>query len=101
MMKWMLEYLKDSTHYWTHKLLHIVEVVLVMCSAWGYLLWGAWSFTETDFHGDKMFGNMMFAVVATCISLFIITGLAFTSNGFASVKDYAHLCIMAISLVTA
>merc|ERR1719240_963525 len=48
-----------------------------------------------------MFGNMLFAVVATCISLFVITGLAFASNGFASVQDYARLCIMAISLVTA
>lgn len=99
---WLLNKLKDSTHYWMHKFLHVVEVVLVMCAAWGYLLWGVWQFTETDLHGDKMYGNMMFAVIATAISLTIIVVLAFFISGPCSnAKGYARLCIMAFSLLTA
>lgn len=96
-----LNTLKDRTHYWCHKLLHVVEVVLVMCAAWGYLLWGAWQFTETDFSGDPMFGNMIFAVFATIISFIVIVVAAFAIDKEYLVKGYARLCIMAISLVTA
>lgn len=84
-----------------HKALHIVQVVLVMCAAWGYLLWGQWQFYESTFDGDLMFGNMIFAVVITVISILIILVLAFADNQFASVKAYGNLCIMAVSLMTA
>jgi hypothetical protein len=95
------EAVKERTHYWMHKALHIVQVVLVMCAAWGYLLWGQWQFYESTFDGDLMFGNMIFAVVITVISILIILVLAFADNQFASVKAYGNLCIMAVSLMTA
>jgi len=79
-----------------------VQVVLIMCVAWGYLLWGEWQFYETYFHGDKMFGKMVFAVIATCVCLMIITALAFATNErFSNAKGYADLCVMAVSLVAA
>jgi len=100
--QWVIDALKARTHYWMHKFLHVGEIVLVMCAAWGYLLWGAMQFTMTDFHGDKMYGNMMFAVVATVVSLIIILGLAFATSGrFSGAKGYARLCVMAVSLLTA
>jgi len=97
----ILNAVKDKMHYWCHKLLHIVEVVLVMCAAWGYLLWGAWQFTETDFAGDPMFGNMIFAVMVTVVSFVVIIVAGFAIDRKLLVKGYARLCIMAISLVTA
>jgi len=97
-----LEALKEKSTYWTHKAVQAVQVVLVMCAAWGYLLWGEWQFYETYFHGDKMFGKMVFAVLATALCLIIITSLAFATNERSSkAKGYAGLVILAISLVTA
>lgn len=97
-----LEDLKVTCNYWGHKAVHILQVVLVMCVAWGYLLWGEWQFYETYFHGDKMFGKMVFAVIATVVSLIIIIALAFaTHERSSSAKGYANLCVMAVSLVAA
>lgn len=98
----IIEEAKEKSKYWVHKAYHVLQVVLVMCVAWAYLLWGEWQFYETFFHGDKMFGKMVFAVIATFICLLIIIGLAFaTATRFSNAKGYADLCVMAASLVTA
>lgn len=73
-----------------------------MCVAWSYLLWGEWQFYETYFHGDKMFGKMVFAVMATAICLLLIVVLAYaTAERYSNARGYAHLCVTAFSLVTA
>lgn len=98
-----LRFLEDcKTDYWTSKVAHTIQVVLVMCVAWGYLLWGEWQFYETMFSGDKMFGKMVFAVIATAASLLIILILAFaTHERFSSARGYAKISVMAVSLVAA
>lgn len=98
----ILEEAKEKSKYWGHKAYHVIQVVLVMCVAWAYLLWGEWQFYETFFHGDKMFGKMVFAVIATFVCLILITALAFaTAEKFSNAKGYADLVILAASLVTA
>jgi len=97
-----LEEFKQRGRYWTHKAVHVVQIVLVMCVAWGYLLWGEWQFYETYFRGDKMFGKMAFAVIASFVGMSLITGLAFaTYERSSNAKGYASLVVMAISLVVA
>lgn len=97
-----MEDLKARSSYWTHKAVHVLQVVLVMCAAWGYLLWGEWQFYQTIFRGDKMFGKMMFAIMATVVCLMFTIGLAFaTHERFSNARGYADLVIMAISLVAA
>jgi len=97
-----LEEFKQRGRYWTHKAVHVVQIVLVMCVAWGYLLWGEWQFYETYFRGDKMFGKMAFAVIASFMGMSLITGLAFaTYERSSNAKGYASLVVMAISLVVA
>jgi len=98
-----LRFLEDCKRgYWMSKGIHVVQVVLVMCVAWGYLLWGEWQFYETLFSGDKMFGKMVFAVIATAASLLIIIILAYATNErFSSARGYAKIVIMAVSLVAA
>lgn len=97
-----LEAIKERSEYWIHKIIHVVQVVLVMCVAWGFLLWGEWEFYETIFKGDPMFGKMVFAIIATFCCLLIITALAYaTDERFSNAKGYADLCIMAVSLVAA
>lgn len=97
-----LERLKEQYEYFGHKAIHGVQVVLVMCVAWSYLLWGEWQFYETYFHGDTMFGKMVFAVLATIVCMLIITALAFaTADHFSYAKGYANLCVFAVSLTCA
>lgn len=99
-----LRFLEDfkGRGYWVNKGIHVVQVVLVMCVAWGYLLWGEWQFYETFFRGDKMFGKMVFAVIATTASLLIILSLAYaTHERFSSARGYAKIVVMAVSLVAA
>lgn len=97
-----LEEAKKTSHYWGHKAYHALQVILVMCVAWAYLLWGEWQFYETYFHGDKMFGKMVFAVIATAICLLLIIVLAYaTEERYSNARGYAHLCVTAFSLVTA
>jgi hypothetical protein len=97
-----LQAIKHKHGYFVQKSIHVCQVVLVMCVAWGYLLWGEWQFYETLFHGDLMFGKMVFAVIATCLGLILIVALGFGSTGrFSLAKGYADLCVMAISLVVA
>jgi len=97
-----LEEAKRTSGYWGHKAYHVLQVVLVMCVAWAYLLWGEWQFYETFFHGDKMFGKMVFAVIATAICLIFIIVLAYaTADRYSNARGYAELCVMAFSLVVA
>lgn len=101
-----LEELKErcevGSGYFMHKVLHVTQVVLVMCVAWGFLLWGEWEFYEVMFHGDPMFGKMVFALMSTLIVLGIVYGLALaTDSRFSHAKGYANLCVMAASLVAA
>jgi len=98
----IIEEAKEKSKYWMHKAYHVLQVTLVMCVAWSYLLWGEWQFYETFFHGDQMFGKMVFAIIATSICLLLIIGLAFgTAERSSNAKGYADLCVMAASLVTA
>jgi hypothetical protein len=97
-----LEDLKERSNYWGGKALHTVQVVLVMCAAWGYLLWGEWQFYETYFHGDKLFGKMVFAAIATLFCLMMITSLAYaTQERSSNAKGYANLVVLAMGLVAA
>ena len=51
------------------------KVLVIMLMAWGYLLWGQWQF-EASFHGDAMFGHIVFASLATMVCFFVLILLA-------------------------
>jgi len=86
-----------------HKFVHISKVMLIMLVAWGYLLWGQWEFYEVFFHGDLMFGNMVFAVAATFVALAVLNGMAkaFGEGGSAEQRETFNMMITGIGLVAA
>jgi len=103
---------EDEGNYVKQKAVRVAQVVLVMCVAWGYLLWGEWQFYEVYFRGDKMFGKMVFAMTATFCVLGFIIALAYattieglrrrlSTGRLTRMKGYADLCVMALSLVAA
>lgn len=59
-----------------HKFVHLAKVTLIMLVAWGYLLWGQWEFYEVFFHGDIMFGNMVFSIFMTVVALAVLYYMA-------------------------
>jgi len=59
------------TGHYQHKIAHFIKVLLIMCAAWGFLLWGEWEFA-THFHADPLFGHMVFALLATMVCLFVL-----------------------------
>mmetsp|Transcript_2044 Transcript_2044/g.6196 ORF Transcript_2044/g.6196 Transcript_2044/m.6196 type:complete len:291 (-) Transcript_2044:9-881(-) len=86
------------------KTAHIVKVVLVMCIAWGYLLWGEWMFKDALFGRDPMVGKMCFAVAATIVSLCLVWGLVRLHGGHwetEAVQQTVNVSITGASLVTA
>merc|ERR1719188_200615 len=62
---------------WLNKGVHVMKVIIIMLVAWGYLLWGQWEFYENLFHGDVMFGHMVFAAIATLTGLLFLYVLAY------------------------
>jgi hypothetical protein len=71
-----LNRIEHSGSYWAHKGIHVIKVILVMCTAWGFLLWGDWAFFEMFFTGDEMFGRMVFACMATLVCLATLGALS-------------------------
>eukprot|EP00930_Biecheleria_cincta_P028690 TRINITY_DN2000_c0_g1_i4.p1 TRINITY_DN2000_c0_g1~~TRINITY_DN2000_c0_g1_i4.p1 ORF type:complete len:721 (-),score=124.44 TRINITY_DN2000_c0_g1_i4:206-2368(-) len=86
-----------------HKFVHISKVMLIMLVAWGYLLWGQWEFYEVLFHGDLMFGNMVFAVLATLVALAVLYGMAnaFGDSLSSEQRETFNMMITGIGLVAA
>lgn len=65
-----------SDNYFKQRVIRAMKVTCVMMVAWGYLLWGQWQFHEVLFHGDRMYGQMVFALVASfvCLGVLILLG---------------------------
>jgi len=63
------------------RMAHFFKVLLIMSGAWGFLLWGEWQF-HAMFHGDMLFGKMVFAFLATAVCLGILwaIGLVITED---------------------
>jgi hypothetical protein len=63
------------------RLAHFCKVLLIMSGSWGFLLWGEWQF-HAMFHGDQLFGKMVFAFLATAVCLGILwaIGLVVTED---------------------
>lgn len=97
-----LDDMADSEDSWIMKAARITKVILVMCIAWGYLLWGKWQFHEIFFAHDPMFAAMMFAVITTFSSLFCIVILSrFQSTRDRNVLESLRVSILGVSLVVA
>jgi hypothetical protein len=70
--------LKHFAHHFAHakwvtSVIHILKVVIIMLVAWGYLLWGQWTFYEDILVGqDPMFAHMVFAMIATLAALLVL-----------------------------
>lgn len=73
----VLNRIEHNGGYSAHKGIHVIKVILVMCTAWGFLLWGDWAFFEMFFTGDEMFGRMVFACISTVVCLLTLVGLSF------------------------
>eukprot|EP00930_Biecheleria_cincta_P067418 TRINITY_DN539_c0_g1_i1.p1 TRINITY_DN539_c0_g1~~TRINITY_DN539_c0_g1_i1.p1 ORF type:complete len:859 (-),score=174.57 TRINITY_DN539_c0_g1_i1:248-2824(-) len=86
-----------------HQVVHISKVLLIMLVAWGYLLWGQWEFFELLFHGDPMFGNMVFAVCCTLVAMGVLYGMAkiFGEGASAEQRKTNSMIITGIGLVAA
>mmetsp|Transcript_17919 Transcript_17919/g.56465 ORF Transcript_17919/g.56465 Transcript_17919/m.56465 type:complete len:510 (+) Transcript_17919:88-1617(+) len=80
---------------------HVMRVLLIMCIAWGYLLWGEWVFVETFFEGHSITGQMSFAVIATLCSLVLIMVVAGVDLRRRSARHFTCIGVMGASLVAA
>mmetsp|Transcript_29323 Transcript_29323/g.57394 ORF Transcript_29323/g.57394 Transcript_29323/m.57394 type:complete len:586 (-) Transcript_29323:119-1876(-) len=88
---------------WVNKLIHVTKVTLVMLVAWGYILYGQWEFYERLFHGDAMFGHMVFAVTATAVGLLLLYIMAEIQGRTSrpQVLETNRITVTGISLVVA
>mmetsp|Transcript_29833 Transcript_29833/g.80765 ORF Transcript_29833/g.80765 Transcript_29833/m.80765 type:complete len:559 (-) Transcript_29833:120-1796(-) len=91
----------DFTGHFVRKCSHVMRVLLIMCIAWGYLLWGQWAFNENFFEGHPIIGQMCFAVVATFCSLLFIVVVATLDLKRHSARHFACIGVMGASLVAA
>lgn len=96
-----LNRVSESASRCVSKTIHIAKVVLVMCIAWGYLLWGEWTFNEAFLDGDPMFGEICFSSLATLTSLALITVLARLNVKLPAVRQTTTISITGASLVAA
>jgi len=86
---------------YARKAAHLTRAMLVMCIAWGYLLWGEWVFNEVLFVGEPVVALMSFAVLTTLISLALISGLAQMDVGLRPVRQTVSISVTGASLVAA
>jgi len=88
---------------WVNKLIHVIKVTLIMLVAWGYILYGQWEFYERLFHGDAMFGHMVFAVLATVLGLLLLSIMAEIQGRTSrpQVVETNRITVTGISLVIA
>jgi len=91
----------DDTWYWRRKAIHVIRVVMVMCVAWGYLLWGEWQFYEKLSTGDGVFCRMIFAALCTFVMVFLLWGLSAIPQTKKYMKHTINLSVMGLSLVVA
>mmetsp|Transcript_33532 Transcript_33532/g.71266 ORF Transcript_33532/g.71266 Transcript_33532/m.71266 type:complete len:696 (+) Transcript_33532:66-2153(+) len=89
---------------WAQRGIHVLKVTIIMMVAWGYLLWGQWEFYENLFHGDVMFGHMVFACIATFICLAVLYLLAWLGSKTTQTKEMREtnaITVTGVSLVAA
>lgn len=88
---------------WVNKLIHVTKVTLIMLVAWGYILYGQWEFYGRLFHGDAMFGHMVFAVLATAIGMILLYIMAEIQGRTSrtQVLETNRITVTGISLVVA
>lgn len=99
---------------WVQKACRVTRLVLVMCIAWGFLLWGEWEFLEVQFHGDELFGWLLLWCMYTIICLIMLeflgtfverieenANIKVTSNKLQWIKDWSTLVAMGMSLTCA
>lgn len=70
-----LNHLVERSDDWRIKqLLNMTKMMLIMLVAWGLLLVGEWEFYEVIFKGQELFGQMLFACLATfsCITVLFL-----------------------------
>lgn len=91
----------ESTNPLRRKCSHVTRALLIMCIAWGYLLWGEWTFIEGYFAGHSIIGQMAFAALATFCSLFLIICISGITLQKRSARHFAAVGIMGASLVAA
>jgi len=57
--------------WFTLRLLKLAATTLGMMTAWAIFLWADWQFFEVFYHGEKIYGRLVFASWATAVSLMI------------------------------
>jgi len=67
---------RGSSHEIARQCLHVLKVVIIMHVAWGFLLWGQWEFHDHLFPTQGLFGNILFALLATFVCLGVLLGMA-------------------------
>lgn len=84
------------------KVIHVFKVIIIMLVAWGYLLWAEWQFEEW-FHGEKLFGSMVFAMLATMACLGVLCMMALGAEKVHSIEEREEIdmTITAVSLMAA
>jgi len=96
-----LDNMSVSEQSWICRTARIIKVILVMCIAWGYLLWGKWMFYDRVFRGHQIFGAMVFAILVTLVSLALLACLSSLQLEDVNVMESVSITIMGISLVVA
>lgn len=99
-LPWLNQYREKG---WVSKLIHVTKVTLIMLVAWGYILYGQWEFYERMFHGDAMFGHMVFAVLATAIGMVLLYIMAEIQGRSTrqQILETNRITVTGISLVVA
>ncbi|CAK0897124.1 unnamed protein product [Prorocentrum cordatum] len=89
---------------WTHLGFRFLKVFMVMMVAWGYLVWGSWQF-YSQFNGDRMYGNMLFASLCTFVVLTVLYLLSMLQESDKVTSETAretnNITVSGLSLVAA
>jgi hypothetical protein len=67
---------KVPDDYYEKRAFNIFSSFLAMCVAWAFLLWGKWHFHDHAYAHVPVFGRIVFASVASLVTMAIIVGLS-------------------------
>lgn len=92
-----------SACYPVKRLVMFANAFLSMNVAWAWLLWGEWEFYETQYHGDPIFGKLIFALVASLAAAGLTGAISYLpwGTGSVGVKSEEKVALVALGLVVA
>jgi len=85
----------------TLRLLKLAATTLGMLAAWSIFLWADWQFFEVFYHGEKIYGRLVFASWATIISLAVFFAVDAFGKSILGMSRKLFLTVFALVIAFA